>query len=80
VIVGYVLMKKSECRDAIPFLEAGLSEYPQGPYNYFAAYELAVAQEALGDRRAAIADCRRALELKADFEDAATLMKKLEGE
>jgi cyclase len=80
VVVGYVLMKKNDYRNAIPFLEAGLREYPEGTYNWLAAYELALAHKELGDKQAAIHDCKRALELRTEFEDATALLKELEGD
>ena len=75
--IGDKLYKKDQLEDAVPFLEASLEEYPQGKYNYYIHYELADANKRLGNGESALRHCKKALELKPNFEAAKTLLKEL---
>jgi len=77
LVIGVKLVSNDHPRDAVAFLEGSLREYPEGPLNYRAHYELALAHRRLGDVEAARRDCRRALELNPRYTPAAALLEEL---
>ena len=76
--IGDKLYEKKRLPDAIVFLKASLEEYPEGKYNYYIHYELAGANNQLGDKKLAMQYCEKSLELNPDFDAAKTLLEELE--
>jgi len=76
-IIGYVLAKRSKYTSAMPFLEASLEQYPDGPYNWLANYFLAVAHKERGNKQQAIKYCEKTLELNPGQKDAQALLEEL---
>ena len=74
-MITYQLRNKSRKEDELEVLRFGTDEFP-GSAKAF--YFLAEAYRHYGDTELAIATCRKALELKPDFDEAAVLLKKLE--
>ncbi len=74
-IITYQLRNKSRKEDELEVLQFVTDEFPGSAYAF---YYLAEAYSHYGDTEYAIEKCRKALELKPDFDDAATLLKKLE--
>jgi tetratricopeptide (TPR) repeat protein len=79
LVIGDKLLEKGRAGAAVAMLELGLAEYPDSPYAYYASYKLALAQERLGDREAALRSCRRAAELAPDNARVRALLERLEG-
>lgn len=75
--IGDKLYKKNYLRDAVLFLEASLEEYPEGKYNYYIHYELADANNQLGNKETALLHCEKTLKLKPDFNEAKMLLEKI---
>jgi len=77
LIIGDKLLKKQQATAAVLFLEAGLREYPESRYGYYANYRLAQARQRLGEKALAESHCKKALELNPGFEPAALLLEEL---
>ncbi len=74
-IVTYQLRIESRKEDELAVLQFITREFPDSPYAFF---NLAEAYEHYGDIEQAVLNCRKALELKADFVDAVDMLKRLE--
>ena len=77
LVIGIKLVSNDHPQDAVAFLEASLREYPAGPLNYRAHYELALAHRRLGNAAAARRACQRALELNPSYAPATALLAEL---
>jgi glyoxylase-like metal-dependent hydrolase (beta-lactamase superfamily II) len=77
VLAGEALLTNGHARDAVTFLEGGLREVPNGRLNYYANYQLAMAQRQLGNVDAARRACQRALELNPGYAPATALLAEL---
>ena len=77
LVIGIKLVSNDHPQDAVVFLEGSLREYPNGPLNYRAHYELALAHRRLGNTDAARRACQRALELNPGFAPATALLAEL---
>jgi cyclase len=78
LVIGDKLLHKSSPSNAIEILKLYIQEYSQGSYTYYAHYDMSDAYRKLGNKDLAIEHCRKALELKPDFEAATKLLKELE--
>ncbi len=78
MVIGSIMVEKEFYKDAVGFFEASLEENPESKYNYYTNYELARAHKGAGDNKAAINCCKKSIELKPDFNAAATLLAELE--
>jgi tetratricopeptide (TPR) repeat protein len=74
-MITYQLRNKSQKEDELEVLQFATDEFP-GSAKAF--YFLAEAYGHYGDTKHAIEKCRKALELKPDFYEAAALLKRLE--
>ena len=77
LVIGIKLVSNDHPQDAVVFLEGSLREYPNGPLNYRAHYELALAHGRLGNTEAARRACQRALELNPRYAPATALLAEL---
>jgi glyoxylase-like metal-dependent hydrolase (beta-lactamase superfamily II) len=77
LLIGDKLLKKGEPGAAAEFLKASLKDYPESKYAYYINYELADANNKLGNRDEASAYCATALELNPEFEPATRLCGEL---
>ena len=76
LVAGQKLLSNDHAQDAVTFLEASLREYPNA-LPFYAHYQLARAQQRLGNLDAARRACQRALELNPGFAPATALMAEL---
>jgi cyclase len=76
LVAGQKLLSNDHAQDAVTFLEASLREYPNA-LPFYAHYQLARAQQRLGDTDAARRACQRALELNPSFAPATALLAEL---
>ena len=77
LVIGIKLVSNDHPQDAVVFLEGSLREYPNGPLNYRAHYELALAHRRLGNADAARRACQRALRLNPSYAPATALLAEL---
>ena len=77
LVIGIKLVSNDHPQDAVVFLEGSLREYPNGPLNYRAHYELALAHRRLGNADAARGACQRTLELNPSYAPATALLAEL---
>ena len=78
LVIGDKLLEKGRAEQAVVMLELALAEYPDSAYAYYVNYDLALAHQKLGNRKAAISRCREALELSPENEMVAGLLRELE--
>lgn len=76
-IITYLLRRQSKKNDELEVLQFVTNEFPNSPFAFF---YLAEAYEHYRDIDQAIENCRKAMELKPDFDDAVALLKRLESE
>ncbi|UCG63135.1 MAG: tetratricopeptide repeat protein [Candidatus Zixiibacteriota bacterium] len=75
--IGYRLYMNNRISESIPFFERYLVEYPDGQYNEFSYEYLGLAYESLGDKKTALENFRRVLELNPENEAAAAKISEL---
>ncbi|MCP4567011.1 MAG: MBL fold metallo-hydrolase [FCB group bacterium] len=78
LVIGDKFKDKQKYPEAIRYLELNLKEYPEGKYSYYCLYLMAEAQKDSGQKDKAIASCKKAIELKPDFQAGAKLLEELE--
>jgi len=78
VVIGEKLLAKEKIPEAIKILALGLQEYPKDEYAYYANYLLSSAYQKQENKEQAIFYCKKALELKPDFQAATKLLAELE--
>ena len=69
------LRRKSKPEEALEVLYFNIQEFPDSHYFYFAISQI---YEELGKLEEAVQYCRKALEIKPDFSEAAEMLKRLE--
>jgi glyoxylase-like metal-dependent hydrolase (beta-lactamase superfamily II) len=77
LMIGSKLLRRDRLEPARRFLELSLEEYPDSRNNYYVNYQLAVANDRLGDGDAALRHCEKALELQPENETILRLLQDL---
>jgi cyclase len=77
VLAGEAMLTNGHVQDAVTFFEGSLREVPNGRLDYYANYQLALAQRQLGHADAARRACQRALALNASYAPALALLEEL---
>lgn len=78
LVIGDKLLHKNNPSAAIEILRLCVDEYPEGNYAYYAHYEIGDACKRLGRKDQGIEHCKKAIDLKPDFEAATELLNELE--
>lgn len=69
-VIGYVLVSNGDAQKAVPFFELSLQDHPKGRYASLSHAQLGAVRQQAGDRAAAVAHYRKALELDPDNGEA----------
>lgn len=78
LVIGDKLLAKEKLSEAIQILELCLQEFPEDKYAYYTNYTLSSAYHKQGNKEQALQYCKKALELKPEFQAAARLLEELD--